>query len=61
MTPKRKQRFMLVGLMLAGVGIAVAFGVTAFRDNLMLFHSPTDVAAGNVQGGKTVSHRRHGG
>ena len=52
MTPKRKQRFMLVGLMLAGVGTAVAFGVNAFRDNLMLFHSPTDIAAGNVQADK---------
>jgi len=52
MTPKRKQRLILVGLMLAGVSTAVAFGVNAFRDNLMLFHSPTDVAAGNVQAGK---------
>ena len=52
MTPKRKQRLILVSLMLAGVGVAVAFGVSAFRDNIMLFHSPTDVAAGNVQPGK---------
>jgi len=52
MTPKRKQRLMLVGLMIGGVGTAVAFGVNAFRDNLMLFHSPTDIAAGNVEVGK---------
>ena len=51
MTPKRKQRLILVGLMLGGVGIAVAFGVNAFRDNIMLFHSPSDVVAGNVQQG----------
>ncbi|MFK7855142.1 MAG: cytochrome c maturation protein CcmE [Granulosicoccus sp.] len=51
MTPKRKQRLMLVSLMLAGVGVAVAFGVTAFKQNIMLFHSPTDVAAGAVQPG----------
>lgn len=51
MTPKRKQRLMLVGLMLAGVSTAVAFGVSAFRDNIMLFHSPSDVAAGNVEAG----------
>ncbi len=51
MTPKRKQRLLLVGLMLAGVGSAVAFGVNAFRGNIMLFHSPTDVVAGNVEQG----------
>lgn len=52
MTPRRKQRLMLVTLMLAGVGIAVAFGVSAFRQNLMLFHSPADVAAGAVEPGR---------
>jgi len=51
-TPKRKQRLLLVGLMLAGVGTAVAFGINAFNDSLMLFHSPSDVAAGNVEAGK---------
>lgn len=43
---------MLVSLMLAGVGVAVTFGVTAFKQNIMLFHSPTDVVAGAVQPGK---------
>ncbi len=52
MTPKRKQRLMLVSLMLAGVGVAVAFGVTAFKENIMLFHSPTDVVTGAVQPGQ---------
>lgn len=52
MTPKRKQRLLLVGLMLGGVSIAVAFGVNAFKQNIMLFHSPTDVAAGAVQPGQ---------
>jgi len=42
----------LLGLMLAGVGTAVAFGINAFNDSLMLFHSPSDVAAGNVEAGK---------
>jgi len=51
-TPKRKQRLLLLGLMLAGVGTAVAFGINAFNDSLMLFHSPSDVAAGNVEAGK---------
>lgn len=52
MTPKRKQRLLLVGLMLCGVGVATAFGVNAFRENIMLFHSPTDVVAGAVKPGQ---------
>ena len=51
MTPKRKQRLLLVGIMLGGVAVAVAFGVNAFRQNIMLFHSPSDVVAGAVQPG----------
>lgn len=52
MTPKRKQRLILVTVMLCGVGAAVAFGISAFRENLMLFHSPTEVAAGVVESGR---------
>ncbi len=52
MTPKRRQRLLLVGLMLGGVSVAVALGVNAFRQNIMLFHSPTDVVAGAVQPGQ---------
>ena len=52
MTPKRKQRLMMVCLMLCGVGVAVAFGVNAFKQNIMLFHSPSDVAAGAVKPGQ---------
>jgi cytochrome c-type biogenesis protein CcmE len=51
-TPKRKQRLLLVCLMLAGVGVAVTFGINAFRQNIMLFHSPSDVVAGAVKPGK---------
>jgi len=52
MTPKRKQRLLLVALMVIGCGTAVAFAVTAFRQNIMLFHSPAEVAAGAVEPGK---------
>lgn len=52
MTPRRKQRLMLVCLMLAGVGVAVTLGLNAFRQSIMLFHSPTDVVAGNVEPGR---------
>lgn len=52
MTPKRKQRLLLVCIMLAGVVAAAAFATNAFRENIMLFHSPSDVAAGAVEPGK---------
>jgi cytochrome c-type biogenesis protein CcmE len=39
---------MLVGLILLGVGGAVAFALTAFQDNLLYFYSPTDVSAGKA-------------
>jgi len=53
MTPRRRQRLILVSLMLAGVSVAVVFGVSAFRQNLMLFHSPGDIAAGAVEPGRS--------
>ena len=37
--------------MLAGVSIAVAFGLKAFNQNIMLFKSPSDIVAGNVKEG----------
>jgi len=51
MTPKRKQRLMLVSLILVGCIAAVSFAVFAFKQSIMLFHSPADVVAGNVAPG----------
>jgi len=51
-TPRRRRRLMLVGLMLCAAGAAVAFGLNAFRQNIMLFHAPSDVAAGTVEPGR---------
>lgn len=53
MTPRRRQRLVLVGLMLCAAGAAVAFGLNAFRSNIMLFHSPSDVLAGGVESGRS--------
>lgn len=47
MTPRRR-RMMLVGLIVLGVGAAVAFGLTAFQENLLYFYSPSDVYAGKA-------------
>jgi cytochrome c-type biogenesis protein CcmE len=38
----------LVGLILLGVGSAVAFALTAFQDNLLYFYSVSDVSAGKA-------------
>ena len=48
MTPKRKQRLMLVGLLIAGVGGAVALALTALNQNINLFYSPSQVYAGEA-------------
>jgi len=48
MTPKRKQRLILVCLMLFGVGMSAAVGLMAFNKNITLFRSPSDVIAGEV-------------
>ena len=58
MTPKRKQRLILVVLMLLGVTFAVSFALTGLKDNIALFRSPSDIVAGNVEEG---SHFRIGG
>jgi cytochrome c-type biogenesis protein CcmE len=47
MTPRRR-RMMLVGLILLGVGTAVAFALTAFQENLEYFHTPSEVATGKA-------------
>ncbi|MGB5474064.1 MAG: cytochrome c maturation protein CcmE [Gammaproteobacteria bacterium] len=48
MTPKRKQRLLLIGLMVVGVGVAAGFALKAFNENLMFFYTPSKVAAGEA-------------
>lgn len=45
MTKVRRQRMILVGLVLAGVGVAVALALNAFNENIVFFFSPSQVAA----------------
>ncbi|WP_430397623.1 cytochrome c maturation protein CcmE [Ferrovibrio sp.] len=42
MTRKRKRLFAVLALV-AGLGVAAALVLTAFSDNLVFFHSPSDV------------------
>ena len=46
MKPARKQRLILIGLMVLGASIATAFALKSFNDNLMYFFPPTDVVEG---------------
>ncbi|MGH8176084.1 MAG: cytochrome c maturation protein CcmE [Steroidobacter sp.] len=52
MTPRRR-RMVLVGLIVLGVGAAVAFALTAFQENLLYYYSPSDVSAGKAPTDRT--------
>jgi cytochrome c-type biogenesis protein CcmE len=47
MTPRR-QRLLLVGLVLGGVIVSAALALRAFRENLVYFFSPTQVSTGEA-------------
>ena len=48
MRPSRRQRVVLVGLLLAGVILAATLALLALRENINLFFSPTQVATGEA-------------
>ncbi|HLW74863.1 MAG TPA: cytochrome c maturation protein CcmE [Gammaproteobacteria bacterium] len=50
MTPRRYKRLTAVLLVLIGVGVATALGLTAFRKNLLYYYTPSQVAAGQAHG-----------
>ena len=47
MTPTRKKRLLIILLMVLGLSTATALVLTAFRDNIMFYRSPSDVQAGD--------------
>ena len=47
MTPRQKRMVTVVAIV-AGVGIATAFALKAFNQNLMFFYSPSEVVAGEA-------------
>lgn len=50
---KRKHKRLLAVLgLVAGLGVAASLVLTAFNDNLVFFHSPSDVAEKRVAAGK---------
>jgi cytochrome c-type biogenesis protein CcmE len=57
MTPRQRRMTLVVGIV-AGVGIAGALALSAFRSNVTFFFDPSKVAAGQVKPGE---HFRLGG
>jgi len=51
MTPIRKKRLYLIGMMVVGVAVATVLALKAFDDNLMFFFSPSEVVAGEAPTG----------
>ncbi|MDP3856149.1 MAG: cytochrome c maturation protein CcmE [Stagnimonas sp.] len=51
---KRQSRMLAVAALVLGVGLAAAFGVTAFRKNMMYFQTPSDLVAGKSPVGAKV-------
>ena len=49
----RQQRMVLIACVLAGVVVAVGFGVRAFQENLSFYFSPSDVLAGKAPTGRS--------
>lgn len=54
MHPLRKQRLIIVLFILCGATAAVALAAFALRENINLFYSPADIAAGKAPTGKQI-------
>jgi cytochrome c-type biogenesis protein CcmE len=52
MTPTRYRRLFAVLFVLAGVGVAAALGLTAFRKNILYYYTPAQVASGAAERGR---------
>lgn len=55
---RKRRRLMLVVGGVVVLGLAVALVLNAFRDNVMFFHSPSDVAARLADSDPTIKDRR---
>ena len=51
MNPKRRNRLILLGLILVAVSVAVGLALVALNKNINLFYSPTQVAKGEAPSG----------
>jgi cytochrome c-type biogenesis protein CcmE len=51
---RKQRRLTLIGLALAILGLAAALVLSALRDNIVFFHSPTEIAAKKVEPGARI-------
>lgn len=54
MNPKRKKRLLLVGGLVCGLSLAVGLTLMALRENINLFYSPSEIAAGNAPEARNI-------
>lgn len=54
MRSRKRQRLWLVSIAVLLLGAAAALALTAFEDNLVFFHSPSDLASGKAETGRLV-------
>ncbi len=53
MHPMRRRRLILICLLVLGVGSATALALTALRENVNHFYSPSEIAQGKAPHGRT--------
>ncbi len=54
MNPVRKQRLIIVIMIVVGVSIAVGFTTYALRQNINAFYTPSQISSGEAQPGQTI-------
>ncbi|MGB1091728.1 MAG: cytochrome c maturation protein CcmE [Oceanobacter sp.] len=54
MHPKRKKRLQIIIFMVIGLGVAVGLLMYSLSQNINLFQTPTQIAAGEVPAGQTI-------
>lgn len=54
MNPVRKKRLFIILGILAGVGVAVALALSALQQNINLFYTPSQIAAGEAPQGTRI-------
>ncbi len=54
MNPKRKQRLILIAFLLSGFSVVIGLTLYALSENINLFYSPTQIAAGEAPEGARI-------
>jgi cytochrome c-type biogenesis protein CcmE len=51
---RRRRRLVLIGLALGVLALAAALALSALRETIVFFHSPTEIAEKNIQPGTRI-------